>query len=170
MRPIDADALERVIKTECNTYGKPTIDFESGKKVLKIIERAPTIELLMARGSSGVVIPVTRQPVESLISRYEHDSMSGVFMARPTEVVKVGEPLPNSEEITKALEKGEIYKRGFEDGYKRGKEEQPKKEGEWILGERNGEGYDYYCSKCMHVTNEDINTIRFCPHCGANMQ
>jgi len=66
--------------------------------------------------------PNERSATESLISRYEHDSMSGVFMERPTEVVKVGEPLPNSEEITKALEKGEIYKRGFEDGYKRGKE------------------------------------------------
>ena len=111
-------------------------------------------------------IPAT----ESLISRYQHDSMSGVFMARPTEVIKVGEPLSNSEEIIKALEKGEIYKRGFEDGYKRGKEEQSKKEGEWILGERNGEGYDYYCSNCMHVTNEDINTIRFCPNCGRTMK
>lgn len=44
MRLIDADALERAIKTECNPYGRPTIDFESGKKVLKIIDNAPTIE------------------------------------------------------------------------------------------------------------------------------
>lgn len=43
MRLIDADALSRAIKTECNPYGKPTIDFESGKKVLKIIDNAPTV-------------------------------------------------------------------------------------------------------------------------------
>ena len=43
MRLIDADALARAIKAECNPYGKPTIDFESGKKVLKIIDNAPTI-------------------------------------------------------------------------------------------------------------------------------
>lgn len=45
MRLIDADALIKAIKTECNPYGKPTIDFESGKKVLKIIDKAPTVEL-----------------------------------------------------------------------------------------------------------------------------
>lgn len=45
MRLIDADALERAIKTECNPYGRPTIDFESGIKVLKIIDNAPTVEL-----------------------------------------------------------------------------------------------------------------------------
>lgn len=43
MRFIDANALSRAIKTECNPYGKPTIDFESGKKVLKIIDNAPTV-------------------------------------------------------------------------------------------------------------------------------
>ena len=48
MRLIDADALVRAIKTECNPYGKPTIDFESGKKVLKIIDNAPTITPTMA--------------------------------------------------------------------------------------------------------------------------
>jgi len=48
----------------------------------------------------------------------------------------------------------------FKEGYK----------GEWITGERNGNGYDYYCSRCMHITNEDINEIRYCPHCGADMQ
>lgn len=36
-------ALIKAIKTECNPYGKPTIDFESGKKVLKIIDNAPTV-------------------------------------------------------------------------------------------------------------------------------
>ena len=43
MRLIDADALKKAIKTECNPYGKPTIDFESGKKVLKLIDNAPTV-------------------------------------------------------------------------------------------------------------------------------
>lgn len=46
MRSIDADALKKAIKTECNPYGKPIIDFESGKRVLKIIDNAPTIEAL----------------------------------------------------------------------------------------------------------------------------
>ena len=38
---------------------------------------------------------------------------SGVFMARPVEVVEMGEPLSNSDEISKALEKGELYKRRY---------------------------------------------------------
>ena len=44
MRPIDADALYREVKTECNPYGKPTIGFDDGKKVLELIDAAPTIE------------------------------------------------------------------------------------------------------------------------------
>ena len=45
VRLIDANALYRKVKTECNPYGKPTIDFESGKKVLDIIDNAPTVDI-----------------------------------------------------------------------------------------------------------------------------
>ena len=41
---ISREALRKAIKAECNPFGKPTIDFESGKKVLKIIDNAPTVE------------------------------------------------------------------------------------------------------------------------------
>lgn len=44
MRAIDADALYRKVKTECNPYGKPSIGFEDGKKVLEWIENVSTIE------------------------------------------------------------------------------------------------------------------------------
>ena len=40
---ISRSALKKAIKTECNPYGKPTIDYESGLKVLNIIEKAPTV-------------------------------------------------------------------------------------------------------------------------------
>ena len=43
MRLIDADALFRKVKTECNPYGKPTIGFEDGKRVMNWIEQAPTV-------------------------------------------------------------------------------------------------------------------------------
>ena len=49
---------------------------------------------------------------------YEERPNQNDFVSSPTEVVKVGEPLPNSDEINKALEKGELYKRGFKEGYK----------------------------------------------------
>lgn len=32
------------VKTECNPYGKPTIDFESGKKVIKHLEQLPSAQ------------------------------------------------------------------------------------------------------------------------------
>lgn len=42
-RLIDADAIYRKIKTECNPYGKPTMGFEDGKRVLGIIDNAQTV-------------------------------------------------------------------------------------------------------------------------------
>lgn len=39
------DAI-RWVKTECNPYGKPTLDFESGKKVIEHLEQMPSIIFL----------------------------------------------------------------------------------------------------------------------------
>ena len=33
------------VKTECNPYGKPTLDFESGKKVIEHLERMPSADV-----------------------------------------------------------------------------------------------------------------------------
>lgn len=43
-RLIDADALHRKVKMETNPYGKPTIDYDSGVKVLEWVDKAPTID------------------------------------------------------------------------------------------------------------------------------
>ena len=37
------DAI-RWVKTECNPYGNPTLDFESGKKVIKHLEQMPSAQ------------------------------------------------------------------------------------------------------------------------------
>ena len=42
MRLIDADKLYDWVRRECNPYGKPTIDFESGDRMLDMIKRSPT--------------------------------------------------------------------------------------------------------------------------------
>ena len=42
---IDRQAAIRWIKTECNPYGKPTIDYESGVKVIDHIETMPSAEV-----------------------------------------------------------------------------------------------------------------------------
>ena len=41
---ISRQAAIRWVKTECNTYGKPTLDFESGKKVIKHLEQMPSAQ------------------------------------------------------------------------------------------------------------------------------
>ena len=38
---INRQAAIRWVKTECNPYGKPTLDFESGKKVIEHLEQMP---------------------------------------------------------------------------------------------------------------------------------
>lgn len=34
----------RWVKTECNPYGKPTLDFESGKRVMEHLETMPSVQ------------------------------------------------------------------------------------------------------------------------------
>lgn len=41
---ISRRAAIKWVKTECNPYGKPTLDFESGKKVIEHLERMPSAE------------------------------------------------------------------------------------------------------------------------------
>ena len=42
--PISRQAAIRWVKTECNPYGKPTLDFESGKKVIEHLEQMPSAQ------------------------------------------------------------------------------------------------------------------------------
>jgi hypothetical protein len=41
---ISRQAAIRWVKTECNPYGKPTLDYESGKKVMEHLEQMPSAE------------------------------------------------------------------------------------------------------------------------------
>ena len=43
-RLIDANSLHRKVMMETNPYGKPTIDYDSGVKVLEWIEQALTVD------------------------------------------------------------------------------------------------------------------------------
>lgn len=43
---IDADKLYKRVKEKTNPYGKPTLDYESGVKVLDMIENAPTVDVV----------------------------------------------------------------------------------------------------------------------------
>ena len=41
---ISRQAAIQWVKTECNPYGKPTLDFESGKKVIEHLEQMPSAQ------------------------------------------------------------------------------------------------------------------------------
>ena len=41
---ISRQSVIRWVKTECNPYGKPTLDFESGKKVIEHLEQMPSAD------------------------------------------------------------------------------------------------------------------------------
>ena len=45
-RYIDADSLYRRVKTHTNPYGKPTLDYKSGVKVLEMINQEPTADVV----------------------------------------------------------------------------------------------------------------------------
>lgn len=45
-RYIDADALRSRVKAATNPYGKPSIDYESGVKVLAMIDQQPTADVV----------------------------------------------------------------------------------------------------------------------------
>lgn len=45
-RYIDADSLYRRVKTHTNPYGKPTLDYRSGVKVLDMINQEPTADVV----------------------------------------------------------------------------------------------------------------------------
>ena len=102
-----------------------------------------------------------------------------LFVSSPTEVIKVGEPVSNSDEINKALEKGEMYKRGFEDAMRRFKRPHgewlwlcdspdPKYKCEWLrLCDSPDPKYKWSCNKCGRGVKEQEN---FCPNCGVEMK
>lgn len=50
---ISRQAAIRWVKTECNPYGKPTLDFESGKKVIKHLEQMPSAQPEPRRGEES---------------------------------------------------------------------------------------------------------------------
>lgn len=41
---ISRQAAIRWVKTECNPYGKPTLDFESGKRVMEHLKTMPSVQ------------------------------------------------------------------------------------------------------------------------------
>ena len=47
---ISRQAAIQWVKTECNPYGKPTLEFESGKKVIEHLKQMPSAQLERKKG------------------------------------------------------------------------------------------------------------------------
>ena len=57
---ISRKAAIRWVKTECNPYGNPTLDFESGKKVIEHLEQMPSAQPeILTCGEGELNIPDT---------------------------------------------------------------------------------------------------------------
>ena len=69
---ISREAEIQWVKTECNPYGKPTLDFESGKKVMEHLGQMPSI------GSKTKCIAQIR---------INHDDMENLINEKVTEIV-----------------------------------------------------------------------------------
>ena len=94
MRLIDGDKLYDWVRTECNPYGKPTIDFESGNRMLDMIKRSST-----AFDKEKVIEKIKD---ESSLERFEDVGISGnVYGHYSKEVI-------DTEEAIEIVEKGGI--------------------------------------------------------------
>ena len=84
MRLIDADATKKAIKTECNPYGAPTIDFESGKKVLNIIDNAPTVESItvFCENADEKTTDELKKELEKVMERPQGEWINGREISR----------------------------------------------------------------------------------------
>lgn len=65
------DAI-RWVKTECNPYGKPTLDFESGKKVIEYLEQMPSAQ------PGPYEDAVNRAAVSSWLKQYGQNALRGI--------------------------------------------------------------------------------------------
>ncbi len=53
-RYIDADRFRDRVKTQVNPYGKPTLEYESGLKVLTMIDNEPTADVVEVKQGEWV--------------------------------------------------------------------------------------------------------------------
>ena len=138
---IYADDAIRWIKIECNSYGKPTLDFESGKKVIEYLERLPSVQPEHLVKESGNLVKglvndcISRQAAIDVLSQYPFEKV--------VNCISIIEELPSA---------------------------QPERmRGKWIA--YDGNVYMCSCCGKQIITNPDyIKEQKFCFRCGADMR
>lgn len=78
----------RWVKTECNPYGKPTLEFESGKKVIEHLEQMPSTEPKMKWIPCSERLPRTG---DDILVTYSDGEVDIIWSARPKAWVKYEE-------------------------------------------------------------------------------
>lgn len=91
---ISRQAAIRWVKTECNPYGKPTLDFESGKKVIEHLERMSSAQPEVLAHGEG---ELSAQQPARLIAQVNIDTDE--VISRIKEDYYIGEWIPCSERL-----------------------------------------------------------------------
>lgn len=171
---ISRQAAVRWVKTECNPYGNPTLDFESGKKVIEHLEQMPSAQPeSLACGEGELNVPDTN--VGDTISR--RAAIDALWKALFEYEDKTEKQFQESED----LDVGDwIVHRCFVQNMSDIDRQtilnlpsaQPeRKKGEWIV---EGEFID--CSVCRREKwsripyGDLVRRFRYCPNCGADMR
>ncbi len=80
---IERDSIYRRVKTHTNPYGKPTLDYESGVKVLDMIKQEPAADVVEVVRCKDCIHSV--QLLDRLMcKRTAHKSENGWFGLRAT--------------------------------------------------------------------------------------
>lgn len=142
------DAI-RWVKTECNPYGKPTLDFESGKKVIEHLEQMPSAEPKKGRDCTDFVLWLLDEVMDE-----ENWELNAVA---------------NGEVIARKLKKLGLLE--VKDGYYiHPSADRPSGEWKYLHGSI-GSYMTISCPFCGVTFNNVAEwEYNFCPHCGARMK
>ena len=144
---ISRQAAIRWVKTECNPYGKPTLDYESGKRVIEHMEQMPSAQPKIGRDCTDFI----RWLMDEVMDE-ENWQMNAVA---------------NGEIICRKLKK--LGMLDVVDGYYVKTQET----GEWIKLDMHAHLADHKCTSCGQEcyvpTCMGDPLYDYCPNCGAKM-
>ena len=150
---IDRQAAIRWVKTECNPYGKPTLDFESGKKVIEHLEQMPSAQ------ADSKELSFTHKALDTISRQAAMDALNEYF-ARIGKLKRRG--LTKGEKAISLDTVGTV-------------KTLPSVQPERQTGHWERDGHHIKCSVCgiwMCDTDREGDAIpnSFCPNCGADMK
>ena len=163
---ISRQAAIKWVKTECNPYGKPTLDYETGCKVMKHLELMPSAE---------------QQEVQSSECKYWDDESNFCALYRPSaesnlpfEIQDILDYLDTVLHPIVSPEHWNVYAELYDMISMLPSAQSERKMGHWI--EITSSNHTYKCSVCgrllVNITDGKNNVAKNYPycHCGADMR